>query len=99
DDHVTVRGLPASLSATIYTEEGADSIDINRTSAGSSVTVYAGNDNDTVHIARSSGNLSQVAGSVTVDGGIGSDTLTLWDTQNTTAATYTVTSSTVRRSG
>jgi hypothetical protein len=71
---------------------------INSTAAGTPLTVNAGNGANVVNLAPSTDNLNNLAGAVTVNAGSAS-TVNVDDQNNSAAATYTVTSTTVSRAG
>jgi Ca2+-binding RTX toxin-like protein len=87
-NHIVVSGLG-----------GDDAIFIDDGASGVPISVFGNDGNDTIHIAFPSGNLGHVVGPVSVDGGTGSDTVTLWNDLTSAGCTYTVTSSTVSVAG
>jgi hypothetical protein len=87
-NHIVVSGLG-----------GDDSIYIDDAASGVPISVFGNDGNDTIHIALPSGDLGHVAGPISVDGGTGSDTVSLWNDLTSTGRTYTVTSSTVSVAG
>jgi hypothetical protein len=72
--------------------------DIYSTAAGTPVTINAGSGANVVDLTPFSGNQNNLAGAVTVNGG-SATTINVDDQLNTVASTYTVTSTTVSRSG
>jgi hypothetical protein len=86
-------------SITVNSRTGNNTINIERTVAGRPVTINLDSGTDTVNLSPTAQNLSNLAGTVTVNGGSGTGTLVANDQGTSTARTYTLTSSTLVRSG
>jgi hypothetical protein len=80
---------------TLDTETGDNIIDVNSTASGTGLFVNSNAGNDTINMG--SGNLDNIAGPVTVDGGTGKTFLFLNDAIVSYSDTYTITATTVRR--
>lgn len=78
--------------------DGEDTFDIESTQAGFPVQVYGGDDDDVIRLTPA-GDLDALDEAVTVSGGTGTDTLEVDDAAQAAAVTYTVTSTTVTRTG
>jgi hypothetical protein len=93
-------GLWSGLTAiTVTATSGNDTINIEGTPAGVPVTVNLGDGSDTVNLSPVAQNLSNLAGPMTINGGSGRDTLNLFDEGINSNQNYTVSSSTIARSG
>ncbi len=88
-----VSNLTLFAETLVGTTHGDNNINVNSTAAGVHTTIYGDGGFDFITIGN--GNLSAVAGPVTVYGGDGYDTVAIHDDNNSTATTYTVTSTTV----
>jgi hypothetical protein len=91
--HVAIYGGAGDSSGTgmIY--------NVHATAPGTAVAIFGGNGTDTFNLAPTSKFLDNIQGALTLDGGTGSDMLNVFDQNDTFADTYTITSSTVTRSG
>lgn len=78
---------------------GVDVFDINFTQLGFPVTVNGGDGDDVAKIAPAAGDLDVIDDAVTVNGGNETDALLIYDSIDAAARTYTVTSSSVARTG
>jgi len=101
---VTRSGAAAISYATVgsvnlYGGSGNDTYNIESTASGTPVFIEAGAGNDTFNVSPTAKNLSNIQGALTVWGLGGSNSLNVYDQNDTGAATYSVTSSTVTRSG
>ena len=85
-DTITLNGLA-----------GNDTINIEHTFAGVPVTANGGNDNDTVNVSPTSRFLDNIVGEVLVNGGIGTDTLNIFDQNNPFSDTFTESGTSVER--
>ena len=84
----------------IVTEGGGSTININHTVAGIPVSVNLAGGTGTVNVAASTGNLDNIQGNVSVTGDYNSsDILNVEDQNALYQDTYTLTSSTVSRTG
>jgi hypothetical protein len=93
-------GLWSALTGiTVNGTPGDDYVEIDNTVAGTPVTINLGDGTDTVEIGLASSDLGAIQAPVTVHGGSGSDTLVPEDTLNVSGTSYTITASTVLRSG
>jgi hypothetical protein len=94
-------GLWSALTGiTVAATSGNDTIAIDQTAAGVPITVNLGGGSDTVFLSRGAHNLDNLPGDVTINGQAGAGaTLDIRDQGNTTAQTYTITNSTILRSG
>jgi hypothetical protein len=91
---------PNAVSAVnVFSGNGADTINVERTVAGVPVTVRLGNGTDTVNLSPAADNLGNLQGNVTVNGGIGFDTLNINDQSNWAGTTYALNASAVTRAG
>jgi len=77
----------------------SDVYNIESTASGTPATVIGGGGNDTFNVTPTSENLSNIAGNLTLDGNGGTDSVNINDQSNTTASTYSVSSSSVSRTG
>jgi hypothetical protein len=89
-------------SITVNTLSGDDTLNIERTMRTLrpvAVTVNLGDNNNTVNLSPMAQDLSNLVGTVTINGGAGTDTLNLFDQESTSNSNYTVASSNVAASG
>lgn len=91
-------------SVTVLGSAFADQFFVDSTAAGVSTTIRAGGSNDSfvlgaATIFYSAPGLNGIQGTLTLDGGAGTDALKLRDESNSIGQTYTVTSTAVSRSG
>ena len=86
-------------SITLDGGSANDTYNIESTSASTPVTIEAGTGNDTFNISPAAKNLDNIRGDVAISGGFGTNTLNLFDENNAKAVTYSVTSTTVTRTG
>jgi hypothetical protein len=93
------RAVAPVSSIVINTGDGDETVNIEGTLAGRPVTINLGAGNDTVNVSPTLQNLGSLAGTVTIRGGPGSDTLELFDQGVASDFNYTITSSTVTRPG
>jgi Ca2+-binding RTX toxin-like protein len=87
----------AGDTITLDGNGGVDTINVEDTFAGVPVTVNGGGANDVINITPAGRFLDTIDGDVTVDGGSGTDTLTIHDENNSFSDTFTVTTSSVDR--
>ncbi|HEV7224745.1 MAG TPA: DUF4214 domain-containing protein, partial [Pirellulales bacterium] len=97
---ILLAGKIASPSVLVFGGDGADTIDVRQTTAGSSTTINAGLGADVINISSTAPNaggvVSTIAGPVTVMGGDGNDTLNVYDDGDAVAnTTGELTSSTI----
>jgi hypothetical protein len=93
-------GLWSALtSITLNATPGDDFVQIDDTAAGTPVTVNLGNGTNRVDIGLAGLDLDSIQGPVTVHGGSGSNVLILRDANHAGNTTYTVTGSSVARTG
>lgn len=93
-------GLWSGLTGiTIAATTGNDTINIEDIPAGIPATISLGDGTDTLNLSPMAKSLSALAGTITINGGSGSDTLDLFDSETSDNGDYTFTSSTVARSG
>jgi Ca2+-binding RTX toxin-like protein len=85
-------------SLTLDTGAGNNATYIDSTAPGTT-TVNGGPFDDSIYVTPTSENLADLGGSLTVDGGAGSDALSLWDISNPGDAIYTVTATSLSRAG
>jgi hypothetical protein len=91
-------GLFASIDRIqISASGGNDHISIDSSAAGIPISILGGSDDDTIDLSSASGNLNDLQAAMTIDGGDGSDTLTLWDDHVSFQGIYTITNTTVSR--
>ena len=90
-----------SLTQRLTLDGGSanDTYDIESTSAFTPVTVTGGPDNNTFNISPTARDLDSIQGNISVVGGLGTSALNIFDANNPNADTYSVTSSTVTRTG
>jgi acrosin len=83
--------------------QGADTINVLSTAAGTSTTVNAGAGNDTVNVSSDAptndGNLDGIAGTLTLDGGAGTNTLVVSDFGQTATANNNVVATSTQITG
>jgi hypothetical protein len=75
---------------------GGNTINVKSTSGDTSTTVEAGNGDDEITVSNAS-SLDDIAGPVTVNGGPGSNTLSVFDSLDDDGGVYTLTPSTIER--
>jgi hypothetical protein len=93
-------GLWSALTnITVNATPGDDYVEIDDTVAGTPVTVNNGNGTDTVPLSAFSEDVDAIKGPVTVHGGSGTNAITFNDRYNTANITYTITDSSVTRTG
>jgi hypothetical protein len=92
-------GVPDVSSILVTTGAGTDTVNIEKTVSGSSVAVSLGVGNATVNLSPTAKALNTLAGAITVKGGSGADSLNLFDQGLRSSQTYTVTDTTMTRSG
>jgi hypothetical protein len=100
-DYVFRAGLPTITyvgmeKVTLYGASGNNTFNVLGTSTAST-TINAGGGADTFLITYPSGNLSNLWGSLTIDGQDGADVATLYDDGNSGFHSYTVTSTLITR--
>ena len=78
---------------------GSDYYSIESTSAGTTLAIQAGTGNDWFYTSPTFQNLDTIAGNVQLAGGGGTNNANFYDGLNAKSVTYTVTSSTVSRTG
>jgi hypothetical protein len=83
----------------IKTSAGNDTVAIENTVANDPVTITLGGGTDRVNISPVANNLDNIQGNVTVHGGLGFDTLSVFDNFNPVGRTYTLTALSVTRGG
>ena len=87
-------------SIYVFTEGGSNTVNIEHTVASIPVTVDLVGGSGTVNISPSAKNLTNIQGSVSVEGDYNSaDALDLYDQNNASQVTYSATSSTMTRTG
>jgi len=96
-DNFIVNNAPANAPLTMNGGDGADTFTIASIPATAALAVDGGDGDDIVHIG--SGSLDSVAGSMTLTGGTGTDSVVVDDSANTAANTYRITANTVTRNG
>jgi hypothetical protein len=92
-------GVPDVSSVVVNTGNGDDTVNIERTVSAEPVTVNLGAGNDTVNLGPTNQTLGALAGAITVKGNSGSDSLNFFDQGLRSSQTYTVTDTTITRSG
>jgi hypothetical protein len=90
-EYGTVEGL------TLNAEFGDNTINVHSSLAACPISVNAGDGNDAIVVAFTFANLSNIQSLLTVNGGAGSDSVTLWDDVYAGNDDYTVTSTSVAR--
>jgi hypothetical protein len=78
---------------------GSSTFDVETGGAATSMTVNAGDGNDGLRVTFASGNLGNVDGPLTFNGGAGSNTASLYDNSNAAADAFTISSTQVTRAG
>ena len=78
---------------------GADTYNVVSTAAGTPVTLNGGNGNDTFNVSPTAQNLDSIQGALSLFGGGGTDSVTLNDQAKAGDTTYSLTSTTVNRTG
>lgn len=84
---------------TLHAANGNNTIDVETTAAGVPITVNGNGGNDTLRVTFPTGRLENAPAAITFDGGIGTDTGSIWDDFSNDNATYTITSGNVAHSG
>ncbi len=90
-----------SLVPTVSLDGGSarDTYDIESSSASTAVRVNGGSGNNTFNISPTAQNLNNIKGDLTINGGLGNNVMNIFDDNNANPVTYSVTSSTVTRTG
>jgi hypothetical protein len=102
---VTLNGMTAQFnpgavtSIDVITKGGNNMIDVDATVAGVPVSISMLGGTGTVNISPSTENLDSIQGDVAVTGGSSADVLNIYDTANPYQVNYSVSSSTVTRTG
>jgi hypothetical protein len=92
-------GLWSGLTGiTIAATAGNDTINIEDIAAGVPVTIYLGDGTDFVNLSPTARNLNAIQGNVTINGQAGT-ALTCNDQSDSAGQTYTITATTIARSG
>jgi hypothetical protein len=77
----------------------SDVYNIESTASGTALTVQGGSGKDTFNISPAAKNLDHIQGNVSVEDKVGASVLNISDSSNSKAVTYSVTSTTVTRTG
>jgi hypothetical protein len=96
---VKYSGDSFGLTNIFYFEGGAnDTVGIEISDTPAPIAITDGSGTDAVNVGDASKSLTQVfGGNITVNGGTGRDTLTLFDQNDVNPDTYTITGSTIQR--
>ncbi len=95
-----ITGLNSGTNTVLLNGgSGNTTYNIEGTAPRTTLTVQGGSGNDTFNISPTAQNLANIQGAVSIQGGGGTNALNVFDNNNTTSATYSVTSSTVTRPG
>ncbi len=86
-------------TANVYGGSSNNTYNIESTPSGTAVGVEGGNGNDTFNISPTAKSLANIQGDLTVVGGAGSNTVNVDDQNNAASDTYSLTSTTVSRTG
>ena len=84
---------------TLNGGSGADTYNVVSTAAGTPVTLNGGNGNDTFNVSPTAQNLDSIQGALSLFGGGGTDSVILNDQAKAGDTTYSLTSTTVNRTG
>jgi hypothetical protein len=96
----TAQFDPGAISSIVVnTGGGNDTVNIEKSAAGVPITVNLGNGTDTINVAPTSHFLNNIQGNLTLNGGLGVDTLNVFDQNDGGNATYTLTAGSVTRAG
>jgi hypothetical protein len=98
-DTYNVNGTGGLNFTTLNTGSGPSVVNVIATTSGAPLTINEGVGTDTVNISPSAQDLDNIQGAVTVNGSIGLNFLTINDQNNGTAQTYTMTATSVARTG
>ncbi len=89
DDTLTLAGSGAASRVELNGQAGDDTVNVQATATGSNTIVNGGADNDAVNVSSdaptNTGNLDGLAGTLTVNGDAGTDSLALSDAGGATA--------------
>jgi hypothetical protein len=98
-DGVDLGDFDIGSFSSVYVQlgGGSETVNIENTLAGVPVAVNEGSGSDTVGISRSGALLDNIQGDVFVNGGTGADTLNVYDQNDPSNDTWTVTGSTITR--
>jgi hypothetical protein len=91
--------ISLTINAGPAASNGGNFIAVNSTPAGVPVIINPGDGQDTIVVGDATETLAGILGPVTIDGSGNNDTLTIEDQLSTTPHTYTITPTTVSRSG
>jgi Ca2+-binding RTX toxin-like protein len=83
---------------TLNCGSGSDTVAVQSTTSVAPVTINAGSGTDTITVSNTSNTLNGILGALTVNGQGGTDALNLADQGTSTAKSYTLTATTVKRS-
>lgn len=97
------RSQPINYSGidavNVYSGTGRVTHEVVSTAAGVTTKIVGNTNDDAFEISRTAMNLGNIAGALTVNGGAGANSLSVYDQNNLAASTYTVTGTTLARSG
>ena len=97
-DVITVAGLPVGLSVTVNAEGGNDTINIAGVASGATLDVFAGSGDDTFSVG--GGDVyNNIAGTLNLDGQVGTDTVLFDDSATTDGAEYTIDATAFAKAG
>jgi hypothetical protein len=100
DFEAPIRGLDFGTNTEVIKGgSGNNTYNIEGTAPATTLTVQGGSGNDICNISPTAQNLDNIQGNVAIDGGLGANALRVYDGNNGKAVTYSVTSSTVTRTG
>ncbi|HWE37329.1 MAG TPA: calcium-binding protein [Isosphaeraceae bacterium] len=92
-------GFSGVTSLNLDGGSGNDTYNVESTASATSTTLFGGDGNDTFNLSPSAHNLSNVAGPVNLYGGGGNDSIVVNDQANASAATYSVSLTSISRPG
>ncbi len=98
-DTIDVKDTGSLATLTINGDSGGDDIYVRATSAGTTTAVNGGDGADTITVGSTGNTLDDLAGPLTVKGDSDTDSLNVNDQGTTVDRSYTVTPTTVRRTG
>jgi hypothetical protein len=94
-----IFALGAGSASTVLAGTGNDTFGVQATQAGVPLTIDLGAGDDAVHVGDATHPLDAILGPLAVQGQAGSNTLTIEDQATASAQTYTLTGTTLTRSG
>jgi hypothetical protein len=96
---VTIQYQSLAALTVVAAARENNTIDVTGTAPGTNTTVDTGDGNNTITVADASHTINQILGPLTLNGGAGTNSLTIDDSGNGQAQTYQLTASELKRLG